>query len=461
MIDSNVMGSNYWLESANDSLAPRPALCGPLNVDVAILGGGFSGLWTAYYLLRTCPGIDVAVLEQEICGYGASGRNGGWISPRYPSSVTGLIEQAGLEVARRTQLALFDTADEIARVCEIEGIDADYRPTGILTIARGEAQEALLHKSYEGYLALGLGDRNKLLSPCELQERVKVCGAGNALLTTAGGTSHPAKLVRGLARAVERLGGVIYEKTAVTDILPGGRLDTAYGKVTTRKAVVAAAEAYISRLPGYRRALLPISSSIILTEPLSDRQWGQIGWDDGEGLSSQALTSNYLTRTEDGRVLYGSRGVPYFFNSRIDDRALNDEANYNDMHRALLDWFPSLEGTAISHAWGGYLGIARDWSPTVTFDPQTRIGQLYGYAGRGVATSNLAARLLVGLITGVDTGLEFPPMFRQQSPAWEPEPLRWLGVRYVQEAFKQIDEAENNHRSPPIGARLAKSLSGM
>ena len=461
MIDPAVMGSNYWLRSANDSLEPRPALKASLDVDVAIMGGGFSGLWTAYYLLRDNPGLDVVVLEQEICGYGASGRNGGWISPRYPSSITGLIEQAGVEVARKTQLALYDTADEIARVCEAEGIDADYRPTGILTISRGESQEAMVRTAYDSYIALGLGERNRLLSPEELQDKVRVHGAGSGFQTTAGGTLHPAKLVRGLARAVERLGGVIHEKTAVTEVLPGGRLVTEGGEVRARKAVVTAGEAYISRLPGYRRALLPISSSIILTEPLTEAQWAEIGWAGGEGLSSQALTSNYLTRTADGRVLYGSRGVPYFYNSRIDDRALDNRTIYNHMHRALQAWFPVLAGAKITNAWGGYLGIARDWAPTVTFDPATKVGQLFGYAGRGVATANLAARLLTGLITGKDAGVEYPPMFSRASPAWEPEPLRWLGVRYVQEAFQRIDQAESDNRPLPIDAVFAKGLSGL
>lgn len=461
VIDPTVMGRNYWLESVSGDLTPRAALSESKTVDVAIMGGGFSGLWTAYYLKRLHPTLDVAVVEQEICGFGASGRNGGWISPRYPSSIADLVTRAGEDEARRTQQALYDTADEITRICALEGIETDYRPNGVLTIARGERQRATVKASFDHYQSLDLGDRNIWLTADELRDRVKVSGASGAFFTDAGGTLNPAKLVRGLARAAERAGVVIYENTAVKDVLPGGRLMLESGELLARNAVVVAAEAYISQLARYRRTLLPISSSIILTEPLSADQWAAIGWVNGEGLSSQALTSNYLTKTADGRILYGSRGVPYFYNSRIDDSVFAKSKTYNEMYDALLDWFPVLKGTKVDYAWGGYLGIPRDWAPTVTFDPQTKIGTLFGYTGRGVATSNLAARLLVGLITGEDSGAPFPSTFRMASPKWEPEPLRWLGVRYVQEAFQRIDQAESGHRRPPIDTRIAKTLSGL
>jgi glycine/D-amino acid oxidase-like deaminating enzyme len=459
-VDPAAIGQNFWMPAAAETPARRRRFSGEATVDVAIMGGGFSGLWTAYYLLRRSPGLQVAIIEQAYCGYGASGRNGGWVSPRYPSSIAALMAQSGLEIARRTHLELYDTADEIARVCEREGIDADYRPTGILSIARGEAQRGAINSAHQSYAALGLSDRNLLLDAGALAGSVRVSGACGALRTKAGGTLDPGKLVRGLAAAVERLGGVIHEGTTVTEVADGV-LTTDDGRLTARRGTIAATEAYMTRIAEYHRTLLPISSMIILTEPLSDAQWAQIGWAQGEGLASQALISNYLSRTEDGRILYGSRGAPYLFNSRIDEQALLDGAIYSHMRSALVDWFPVLADTRITHAWGGFLGVTRDWAPSVSFDPARRSGHMFGYAGRGVATTNLAARLMAGLVLGVQTGLEYLPMLRAKSPAWEPEPLRWLGARYVQGAFQRIDDADSHNRPRPADADFAKALAGI
>lgn len=451
--------TSFWMQTADDDLTPRPALKGDITVDVAILGGGYSGLWTAYYLLRDNPGLEVAVIERDVCGYGASGRNGGWCSSRYPLYPDTLERRFGRESARQTILKMFEAVEEIGRVCEHEGIDAHYRNTGILSVARGKEQLPAIRAAHAAYARLGLDDRNQLISAEAARERINVTRLEGALYTPVSATVHPARLARGLARAVERLGGVIYERSAVTEVTTGAKpgLATACGRVRARRAVVTAGEAYLPQLTPFRRSRLPMSSMIVLTAPLTAAQWDEIGWSAGESLGSQAHTVDYLTKTLDGRILYGSRGAPYHWGSRLDED--RDRATIGGMQAAVLNWFPSLAGIEFTHAWGGYLGVSRDWSPSVTFDGTTRHGDLGGYTGRGVSTSNLSGRLLAGMITGRETGLESLPLAQHRPPAWEPEPFRWLGVRYVQDAFRRIDQAAEDGRPAPFDTAFVHQLS--
>ncbi len=455
--------TSFWLESAGDDLAPRTPLTGEESCDVAILGGGFSGLWTAYFLLRQQPGLDVVVVEREICGYGASGRNGGWCSPRFPVDTHAMIARFGVQTARATLLALEAMVEEVGRVCAEAGIDADYRTTGLLGLARSAAEMAVLQGTQKTYEALGMGGDNRLIGAEESFDLVHATKLLGGLQTKAGAAVHPGKLVRGLARAVEKLGGRIYEQSEVTELRRGAEaaIATADGaRLAARKTIVLAGEAYLTRLPGYRRALLPMSSMIVLSEPLPAETWREIGWSGGECLSSQVQTKNYLTKTPDGRILYGSRGARYQFGSALSDAVIADEEVFAWMRSCVIDWWPVLEAARFSHAWGGYLGVPRDWLPSVDFDPARKLAHLFGYTGRGVSTSALSAKLLAGLILGKPTGLEALPLHRAKAPSWEPEPLRWLAIRYVQNAFARIDDADQSGRRRPFDAKLAKLIGG-
>lgn len=452
--------SNFWLESCGDDLAPRPPLAGDRTVDVAILGGGFSGLWTAYHLLRGNPSLEIAIVEREFCGFGASGRNGGWCSPRFPVDVGALVKRVGPQRARDTIAAQKDAVRDIGRVCEEEGIDAHYSANGLLSIARGEAQLEALKATFQTYERLGLSQDNRLLDAAETHQRVRISRLSGGMETRAGASIHPGRLVRGLARAVERRGATIYERSAALRIVPGDRpaIVTANGTLYARRTVVAAAEAYLTGLPAFHRALMPMSSMIVLSAPLSEAQWDQVGWAGGESLSSQAHTKDYLTRTRDGRILYGSRGAPYLFGSRMPEDALGDGDTFRWMRETVREWWPVLQDVEFTHQWGGYLGVPRDWMPTVSVDATAGLAQLHGYAGRGVTTSFLSARLLAGLIGGWETGLEALPLHRKKTPRWEIEPFRWMGVRYVQNAFARIDQANQAASPKPLDASFARYL---
>ncbi len=457
---SDYRSYSFWLETAGEELVPRPALQHSSEVDVAILGAGYSGLWTAYYLLRENPGLNVAIVEKEIAGFGASGRNGGWCSPKFPVTPTVLEQRFGRDAARALLVAMFDSVGEVGKVCEEESIDAQFHQGGYLSLARGTYQLPAIRASYAEYERMGLGDRYRLLSAEEARERVNITDLEGAMHTDGCASVHPARLVRGLARAVERRGGVIYEQTEVTDFEGGAtpRLVTRAGELRARRCIVLAGEAYLTRFPKLHRALMPVYSLIVLTEPLTAEQWGKIGWRNGESIASNRYTVDYLTKTSDGRILFGSRGAPYEFGSKISDGQDRHAATHLRAQRSVVEWFPALDGIKFTHAWGGPLGMPRDWMPAADFDPKSRIAMACGYTGQGVSTTNLAGRTLASLILEKHSALDKLPLAQRRSRNWEPEPLRWLAVRYTQAALARIDAADEAGRARPLDGPIAEFL---
>jgi glycine/D-amino acid oxidase-like deaminating enzyme len=452
--------TSFWLETCGDDLTPRPGLDGSIDADVAILGAGYTGLWTAYYLLKREPGLRVVVLEREIAGFGASGRNGGWCSSKLNISLDRVAEMYGREAARALQQAMFDTVEEVGRRCAAEGIDAGYHRGGALFLARGAHQVGEM-QAYAGTLdRFGFSDRQEILDAAATARRVRVRGALGALHFPAYAVIHPGRLVRGLARLVERLGGRLFERTEVTGFSAGRapKLVTARGEVRAG-ALVLAGEAYLTRFPSLHRSLLPIYSLIVLTEPLGPAPWSEIGWEGRECLASFRLTVDYLSRTADGRILFGGRGAPYRFGSSIADAYDRDAATHATLRRLARDWFPPLREARFTHAWGGPLGMPRDWMPSITWDRASGLATACGYTGHGVAISNLAGRVLADLLTGRASSLTTLPLVDHRSPRWEPEPLRWLAVRYIQGAFARLDARSERTGLPPTGRTLAELLS--
>ena len=458
-------GYSYWLETCGDDLTPRPALAGTRTVDVAILGAGYSGLWTAYYLLQRDPSLRVAVVEAEIAGFGASGRNGGWCYAGFPVSLGALAERFGREQARATVLAMRETVAEIARVCTDEGINAQIAASGVLRIARGPEQVPALAQAMATYEQFGLADGYQQLSAAETAERLRVSRALGAIWARDGLTIHPARLVRGLARAVERRGGVIYERSPVTAFQASGdggdrpRLVTAGGEVRAQ-AIVLAGEAYLARFAQFRRQVLPLYSLIALTEPLSDAQWATIGWAGRECVSSNRYVVDYLQRTADGRILFGSRGAPYRHGARIRDEYDRHGPTHARIGQLLRAWFPSLQDVRITHAWGGPFNVPRDWMPTVAHDRASGIATARGYGGQGVATAHLAGRTLAELLTGTASARTSLPFVGHRSPDWEPEFLRWLAVRLMLPSYARIDARARWSGTPPTGRTLTERLGG-
>jgi glycine/D-amino acid oxidase-like deaminating enzyme len=451
---------SYWLETCGDDLTPRPAMQGSIDVDIAILGAGYTGLWTAYYLLKRDPSLKIAILEKEIAGFGASGRNGAWCSGSVSTGLGTLAEHYGRDAALAVHGAMSGAVDEVGRVAEAEEIDIEWTRGGSLRLARGAHQLPLIERSFETYRAFGLDGHYQLLDKRQTDERVLVSETLGAIYSPATATIHPGKLVRGLARAVERLGATIYEGTTVTDFTTGAYpvLHTDQGHARA-KVIVLCGESYLSQLPKTRRTVMPAYSLITLTEPLSAADWSAIGWEARECIASVAFMVNYLSKTVDGRVMFGGRGAPYHYGSSIKDEYDRHGATHRMLESNVRAWFPMLADVKFTHAWGGPLGWSRDWMPTMSFDRRENVALAGGYTGTGVATANLAGRVLTDLITGHDSDLTRLPMTSHRPRSWEPEPLRFLGVRFVQRGFAKLDEKAERSGVPPDGKSLAERLT--
>lgn len=449
----------YWWRSLGGPPPLRSSLMGPEQADVAIVGAGYTGLWTAYYLKRARPSLHIVVLEREHAGFGASGRNGGWVSGFF-SGPPRVYERGGGRVGYATlQREMFDTVDQIGGFLLEHEIDADFVKGGHLALALGGAQAAHLRQELVSSRVHGLSaDDLRELTSAELRARLRVAGAEGGTFSPHVARIHPAKLLIGLARTVERLGVKIYESTPVSAIRPHEAL-TPDGNVHARW-IVRATEGYTADLPGLKRALVPMNSSMIVTEPLSPAAWEEIGWEGREVLSDSAHVYVYLQRTEDGRIAIGGRGVPYRFASRTDGRGETAAATVASLQAKLSAMFPSTAGVALDHAWSGVLGVPRDWCVSVDADPESGLAWAGGYVGEGVAAANLAGRTLRDLILGEPSPLTALPWVGHRARRWEPEPVRWGAIRTVYSLYRGADRIEQRTQRPSRLGQLVDAVSG-
>lgn len=456
----NYENHSYWLETCGDDLTPRPSLSESIDVDVAILGAGYTGLWTAYYLLQHQPSLKVAIIEREIAGFGASGRNGAWCTSGFPTGLDEIARTWGRPAAVDTHRAMVDAVAEVGAAARQHELDIDWAKPGMLMVARGPSQLPTVRSTAETYERFGFGDEVELLDKQQTDERIRITESLGSLWMKETAVIHPGKLVRGLARIVEGLGGTIYEQSAVTSYTGGAypALHTNLGHVRA-KMLALCGEAYMSQLPGVGRQLIPVYSLITLTEPLSDDDWAAIGWDGRECVDSCRYTVDYLSKTRDGRILFGGRGAPYHFRSKISDSYDRHDSTHEMLMNNVRSWFPRLKEVRFTHTWGGPLGWPRDFMTTFSFDARTNIGTSRGYTGNGVATANLGGRTIAELMLGIDSPrLALPPV-GHRSPNWEPEPFRFAGIRFVQKSFWHIDIKAERTGLPPSGKTLAERLT--
>jgi glycine/D-amino acid oxidase-like deaminating enzyme len=418
---------SYWHDSADDDFTPRPQLTGKVDADVAIVGAGYTGLWTAYYLKREQPGLGVVVVEAEVAGFGASGRNGGWVTGESAGKRAAMARRHGRESVQHLIRKMFDTIDEIARVVVAEGIDCHFDKGGILCFATNDAHVVRLREELEHQRSWGLGEEDyRFLGPNELDQRARVAGSQGALYTPHAAAIHPARLVRGLASAVERMGVTIFEKSRVNLVSQGG-VATDQGKVRAG-VVLRCTEAFTRHLPGQRRTYLPVYSLMVATEPLGDAFWKEVGFEQRQVFNDARHLVIYGQRTRDGRLAFGGRGGRYHFGSMVDS-SLDRQARVHEAVASILrKLFPAAAKAQITHTWGGAVAIPRDWRPAVVFDRATGLGYAGGYVGEGVAASNLAGRVLTDLVLDRPTDLVGLPWVQHRTRRWEPEPLRFLGV---------------------------------
>jgi len=442
---------SYWHDTVPGPLEPADPLDGDIEADVAIAGAGLTGMWTAYYLNRANPGLRIALCEADIAGFGASGRNGGWCSALFPASLAKLDRIAGRERAIAMYRAMQQTVDEVGKVAAAEGIDCHWAKGGTVQFARSPTQLVRARAEVDEYRRYGFGEDDiALLSADQAAAAGNVSDLLGGVFTPHCAAIHPARLARGLAATLRARGVAIHEATRVRRIEPG-RLETERGVVRARH-VIRALEAFTARLPGYRRTVAPVYSLVIATEPVPEAAWERIGLTARPTFNDLRHLIIYGQRTADGRLVFGGRGAPYHYGSAVRGSFDRVPHVFTALRQTLVELFPVLGDIAVTHTWGGPIGIARDWCASVGLDPVTGIGWAGGYVGDGLSTTNLAGRTLADLILGVESDLVRLPWVGHRSRPWEPEPLRWLGVNAGLRVMTWADRAEARTGRPSRAA---------
>jgi glycine/D-amino acid oxidase-like deaminating enzyme len=458
--DAQLRSRSLWLDQLDGPIRRRRRLAGPIDVDVAVVGAGYTGLWTAYSLLQADPSIRVVVIERETVGFGASGRNGGWCVGELAGGLHGAVAAAGARAGVAMTRAIIDTVDEIGRTVAAERIDCGFVRGGVIRVARTTPQADRQRAEVDAHRRHGFGDDViRLLDADEAIGHLAATDVLGGVFYAPAARVQPARLARGLADAVERRGGTIVEDTAVSEIV--GRTATSSPRVVTdlgvvrADVVVRATEAYTRDLVGHRRTLVPLYSLMVATEPLSGERWDRIGLRGMETFADDRRMVIYGQRTTDDRIAFGGRGAPYRFGSGIDAATEASSVVHERIVAALRELLPVLGDARITHRWGGVLGVPRDWRPSVGLDRASGIAWAGGYVGEGVAATNLAGRTLADLIVGNDSELVSLPWVGHRSRRWEPEPLRWTAINGARRLAALVDDEEQRTQET---SRLASVL---
>jgi glycine/D-amino acid oxidase-like deaminating enzyme len=440
--------SSLWWSTLDRPVNARPALQRHLDVDVAIVGGGFTGLWTARELKRRDPNLRICVIEKSVCGFGASGRNGGWASALFPLSDQILVNRYGLDRFTHQRHVLERAVGELGESARADGIDAHFVRGGTVVVARNDVQAHRLRESVQESRQLGIAESDLAwLEKSEADHRATLSNSLGATYTPHCARIHPARLVRGLSDVNESLGVQIFENTHVTRIRPGARgrqpeVVTVGGSVHA-DFVVRATEGFTPTLPGERRTVAPFYSLMIATERLPDSFWDGVGFAHHETFADDRRLIIYGQRTNDNRFAFGGRGASYHFGSTVEERFDLDSRVFSLLEVILRELFPTMDG-AITHRWGGPLAMPRDQMPSVLVDYNSGMASAGGYTGDGVVLSRVASTALADLLTSPTTDTDFTrlPFVQHHSRRWEVEPLRWLGINSAIRLATMADRTE-------------------
>ncbi len=461
-------GRSLWLDTLAAPMLPRPQLEERVDADVVVVGAGFIGLWTAYCLARAEPGLRIVVVEAEIAGFGAAGRNAGFVSAGIAGQAEAYLSRGGWEGVRRGERTMVEAIDFIGEVVASEGIDCGWTKSGSLRVATSPAQLTRVRTGIEDRRQRGLDEDDvQMLSADEVAARVRIAGVVGGAYTPHCARVHPGRLVSGLAAACERRGVRIFERSRVTRITPGAvgcapGEDRAAGPENPgvrAPIVVQATEAFTVELPGQHRAFMPVYSYMVATEPLDESAWSEIGWANSETVADQRHLFTYAQRTVDGRIAIGGRASGYRMGSAIrssDERPADVHA---DLERTLRTWFPATADAAISHRWGGVFAVPRDWSMAIDFDRASGLARAGGLAGHGVVASSVCGRTLADLILERDSELTSLPWVGHRSGRWEVEPARIVAQRVITKVLASADRVEDAGGGPAGRVRLVSRFT--
>ncbi len=448
---------SYWL--GLDSYEPGPPLEGDLEADVVIIGAGFTGLWTAYHLLKASPSSRVVVLEASAVGYGASGRNGGFAMTLIHRSLAAMTEAVGDDGARALHGAAVEAIRSLESVCAEEGIDAQLMPNGAITVSNSPPQDDLIRREAETAARLGLKDV-AFLEGNEVQAVVHSPTFRCAIREPDCTLINPARLVRGLKGAAVRLGAQVFEGTPLSQLSQEGTkvvARTPKGRVRADRAVLAA-NGYGTQMPEISKYLMTFYSYILLTEPLTDDQWQSVGWQGREGIEDRRTFLHYFRPTVDDRILWGGRDAPFRADGPkpVYDR---DEHVFRRAEETFRWTFPQLKDVKIEYSWGGPIGITARFLPCIGWLKGNRIAYGFGYNGHGVAITNVAAMCLRDMLLDRDTDKTRLPLVNlkpvNMGPHFIRDPLVRMQVRTLQKADDEGREAKE-----PVLLKLFEKLGG-
>jgi len=410
--------------------------------DVLIVGAGFTGLWTAFYLQELAPHLSITILEKHWVGFGASGRNGGWASALLHMSVQSLVTQHGAETTRSTFATMNAAVDEIVGHGRAWGIGDTISKGGWMQLAHGRSQFERLEEQNRTAEQLGITEViGTLMGSDDARSKVSTRSCVGGLFNENCAALHPGTFVRTLGSEVRRRGAKIVEGVSVLAIEPGGVL-TDRGPIRA-PIVLRATEAFTASMTRMRRRIAPLYSMMVATEPLPRDVIDAIIHPSRPTFNDSRHMIVYGQRTPDDRIAFGGRGAPYHMGSRISPNFDHDQNVAAMLVSTLRDMFPVLSQHRFTHHWGGPLGAPRDWHCSVQFDPATGLGHAGGYVGDGVTTTNVSARALVDLVLGRDTPLSHLPWVGHRNRIWEPEPVRWVAINALTRLAGMADAREN------------------
>ena len=451
---------SWWLRealAAEGDPPPAPALAGDTDADVAIVGGGYTGMWAAYFIGERNPHARIVLLEEDICGGGPSGRNGGFVHGWW--EILGyLAERFGPEDALAIAHEADEVVDGIGAWCDTHGVDAHYVKAGYVRVNAFPNEPPDWAEAVERVRAAGAGDHLRPMEPDAVQRVCTSPAFREGLLMPSAASVQPALLARGLRRVLLERGVRILEGNRVEKLDADGRvrLHSRGGTVSAAQAILAI-NAWASGWPGLRSRVLAWGSYMIITEPIPDRL-AELGWTGGEPLSDSRFTISYFRTTRDGRIAFGAGVGAAGYGGRMrgtftDDRRAVDRVVANFHH--LL---PKLDDVRFEDAWGGPIDITGHRFPEIASSHGGRVHFAHGFAGNGVGPSRLAGRILAALATGADDPIARLPIVGRRQPLLPPEPLRFAGARLVREALIRQDDALDAGRRPAWYLRLIVAL---
>lgn len=432
---------SFWLQSAEPSLTASPALVGNHTADVVIVGGGFVGLWTALTLKEHEPDCRVMLLEQDVCGGGASGRNGGFVMSWWPK-IQSLTSFCSTEQARFLAQSAERAIAELGEFCEQHQIDAAYRHKGWLWTATCAAHVDAWNATLQACERMGARPFERV-SPREVARRTGSPVHLAGVLERSNATVQPAALVRGMRRVAVAAGVEIFENTAVTEIQPGrpARLLTAHGQVEARN-VVLATNAWSSAIPELAKLFVPVGSSIVVTEPMAERLDG-LGWSGGEAITDSQLMVDYYRTTPDGRIAFGKGTGSLSYGSKMGPVFSEDPVGIALTEADLRRTYPMLGDVALTHRWSGPIDRTYDSLPVFNhLQGCDNIHYGIGWSGNGVGPSRLGGRILASLALGRQDQWSQCALVGRTCKAFPPEPVRYLGGSLVRQSVIRKERAE-------------------